>query len=72
MGDKIVRIFKCMNGHEYKSKKPICSFFNDIILVMAGSKLRVSNDFCKFCGEKIISETDYVNDKVVMGAVLYT
>jgi len=32
-------------------------------------KLEKANDHCKKCGAVIISEEDYVNGKVVMGAV---
>ena len=64
---KITRIFTCKNGHNYKSKKPInTGFVNSMFPLL---KLEKANDHCKKCGAVIISEEDYVNGKVVMGAV---
>ena len=67
MKDKIIRIFTCKNGHEYESKEPVTTDWAEINLP---PQLKVkANDKCKFCKEIIISEQDYVNEKVVMGAV---
>ncbi len=60
MKDKIIRVFTCKNGHSYKSKKPINTGYFD---------KRAKNDMCKKCGAVIISEDDYVDGKLVMGAV---
>ena len=67
---KIKRIFRCENGHEYESRKPLTCGIHDILLEAVGSDLRIGNDKCKICGAKIISESDYVKGKLVMGAVL--
>lgn len=73
MKEKIIRIFTCKNGHRYKSKKLIKSLVHQIINGMLLGEGMINlhcNDFCKICGAKIVSELDYVNGKLVMGAAL--
>ena len=69
---KIKRIFNCKNGHSYESKEPIKSSMHQIMNGMLLGKDMIDlkcNDYCKICGELIMSEADYVDGKVVMGAV---
>ena len=74
MTDKIKRIFKCKNGHEYESNQPITTSWAESnqpmpFLSMLFGRYIQANDRCKFCFAQIMSETDYVNGKAVMGAV---
>lgn len=66
--EKIKRIFTCKNRHTYESKEPITTLWAERNI---SPKLKIpikANDMCKFCGALIISEDDYVKDKLVMGA----
>ena len=68
---KIKRIFTCKNGHSYESKEPIKSSFHQVMNFMLLGKDAIDlhcNDFCKICSAPIMSEDDYVNGKIVMGA----
>ena len=68
----MIRIFKCRNGHSYKSKEPITtSWFEanqELFRRSLIQKKVKANDKCKICGADIVAEDDYVNGKVVMGA----
>jgi len=69
---KIKRIFECKNGHRYESKNPITTSWAEthqpILDVIFGKKWE-ANTRCKICGAVIVKEDDFVNGKVVMGAV---
>jgi len=72
MVKKITRIFECKNGHRYKSKKPIICSVHQIMNFMFLGKDAIDlhcNDYCRICGAVIVKEDNYVDGKVVMGAV---
>ncbi len=76
MDQKITRIFTCENGHSYESKEPITTMQGAMennnaggIFGMIFGKMINPNDMCKICLSKIIKEDDYVDGKIVMGAV---
>ena len=66
------RIFTCKNGHEYENKEPVTTITGASLInkweIFPWKRIK-PNDTCKICGEVIIKESDYVNEKLVMGAV---
>ena len=70
---KLKRIFTCKKGHSYESKEPITTSWaekNQPKLNIFFNNKWKANDRCKFCHAQIIKEDDYLNGKIIMGAVL--